>query len=83
MYDFSALTTGFFLLGFLVLIILIGFKFISRLAAFGQSSNNYSEETDKQLRKDSREDSEADLAMTTEDDNSWMFPPEFEDDDDV
>jgi hypothetical protein len=79
MIDFLALVIGFFLISFLILIILIGVKFFYNLATIGQSKDNYSEETDKQLIEDSREDSEADLAMTTDDEDSWIFPPEFED----
>lgn len=44
------------------------------------SNSNYNEELDKQLREDSREDLEADLAMATDDEDSWMFSPESEDD---
>jgi len=78
MIDFLAFIIGFFLISFLVLIILAGVKFLCNLASIGQSSNSYYEETKNQLVESSREDSEADLAMTTDDEDSWMFPPEFD-----
>lgn len=81
MFDLLALLLGFFLICIIVPIILVGVKFLYSLATIGQSNNIYNQETDKQLMEDSKEDSEADLAMTSDDEDSWMFPPEFEDED--
>jgi hypothetical protein len=78
MFDPLAFIIDFFLISFLVLIILVGIKFFCNLANIGQFNNNYNEKTNKQLVKDSKENSEADLAMTTDDEDSWMFPPESE-----
>ena len=64
MIDPLALILGFFLICFLVLIILVGVKFLYNLATIGHSNNSYNEETDKQLTEDSKEDSQADLYMT-------------------
>jgi hypothetical protein len=60
MIDFLAFIIGFFLLGFLALVILVGVKFLYSLATIGQSKNSNNEETDKQLREDSKEDSQDD-----------------------
>lgn len=81
MIDFLAFIIFFFLICLLFLIILIGVKFLYNLATIGQSNNSYNEETDKQLRENSKEDSQADLYMTEEnpDDDSLMFPEEFDD----
>ena len=82
MIDFLALIIGFFLISCLILIILFCVKFLYSLATLGQSNNTSNEETDKQLLDDSKEDSQADLYMSEEnpDDNSLMFPEEFDDD---
>jgi lysylphosphatidylglycerol synthetase-like protein (DUF2156 family) len=82
MFDFLALVLGFFLVCILILIILVGIKFFCNLASVGKSKNSYNEETGKQVIEDSKEDSEADLAMTTDDEDSCMFPPEFGDNED-
>lgn len=73
-----AITIGFFLLCFIGLIIWVGVKFFYSLFMMGQSNSSYNEETDNEIKKNSMEDSEADLAMTTDDEDSWMFPPEFD-----
>jgi len=81
MIEFLALLLGFFLISLLIIIILIGLKFLYNLATIGQSNNAYNEESDKQLGENSREDSQADLYMSEvyPDDNSLMFPEEFDD----
>jgi hypothetical protein len=80
--DVLAFILGFFLICFIGLIIWVGIKFFGSLFTAGQSNNSYSEKSDKQLREDSREDSQADLYMSEEnpDDDSLMFPKEFDDD---
>jgi hypothetical protein len=80
MIEFLALIIGFFLTSLIVLIILIGVKFFHGLITAGQSSNNYSEEIDNQLRENSKEDSQADLYMSgePEDYGNLMFPEEFD-----
>jgi lysylphosphatidylglycerol synthetase-like protein (DUF2156 family) len=78
MFDFVSVIISFFVLGFLVLIILVIIKFFHSLVTAGQSNNSYDKENDNEIKKSSREDSEADLAMTTDDEDSWMFPPEFD-----
>lgn len=72
MFDSLSFIIFFFLLGFILFILWLGILF--------SSNSNYNEELDKQLREDSREDLEADLAMATDDEDSWMFSPESEDD---
>jgi hypothetical protein len=82
MFDFLSFTIFFFLLGVIVLTLWVGIKFLYSLVSAEQSSCNSSEETNKQLNENSREDSQADLYMSEEnpDDDSLMFPEEFSDD---
>ena len=77
MIDSLALVIGFFLVCIIVLIILVGVKFLYNLATIGQSKNSYNEESDKQLIGDSREDSQADGLMLFDDP---LFPEEFDED---
>jgi hypothetical protein len=77
MFDLLAFIIGFFLICFLVLIIAVGVKLLYSLATIGQSKNNYNEETDKQLKEDSKEDSQADGLLLFDDP---LFPEEFDDD---
>ena len=81
MFDFLSLFFDFIAICFIGFIVIIGVKFFYSLVNAGKSSSSYNEKSDKQLREHSREDSEADLAMTTDDEDSWMFPPESEEDD--
>jgi len=83
MIDFLSFIISFFLLCFLVLIVLVGIKFFHNLANVSQSNSSYDKETDNQLRKNSNENSQADLYMSEEnpDDDSLMFPEEFDGDD--
>lgn len=76
MFDFLALLIGFFLISLIFIIILVGIKFLYNLSTIGQSKNNYNEETDKQLREDSNEDSQADGLLIFDDP---LFPEEFND----
>jgi hypothetical protein len=79
MLDFLALIIIFFLISFLVFIILVGVKFFHNLVTIGQSNNSYSEEeTDKQLREDSNEDSQGDGLVLFDDP---LFPEERDNDD--
>jgi hypothetical protein len=66
---------SFFLICFIVLIIIIGVKFFHSLVTAGQSNNSYNQETDKQLREDSREDSQGDGLVLFDDP---IFPEEFD-----
>jgi hypothetical protein len=82
MFDLLTLIISFFLLGFLVLSLLVVIKFFQSLVNAGQSNNSYCEESNKQLREDSQENSQADLYMSEEPENydNLMFPEEFGDD---
>lgn len=77
MLDFLALLLGFSLISFLILIILVGVKFLYNLATIGQSNNSYNQETDKQLSEDSREDSNGDGLLLFDDP---LFPEEQDED---
>jgi hypothetical protein len=81
MFDFLSFIIFCFLIGFLVLIILVGIKFFHNVANVSQSRNSYSEETEGQLTEDSNEDSQADLYLTEdpEDYDNLMFPEETDD----
>ncbi len=68
----------FFLIGFLVLIILVGIKFFYSKLTVGQSTSTYNEESDNQLREDSIEDSQGDGLVLFADP---LFPEESDDDD--
>jgi hypothetical protein len=71
-----AIIIGIFLFFLIIIIIWIGVRFLYSIATIGQSKHNYYEDTEKQLFEDSNENSEADLAMTTDYEDAWMFPPE-------
>jgi hypothetical protein len=73
--DFLPLIIGFFLICLLVLIIVIGVKFFYSLVTAGQSNSAYNEESDNQLREDSREDSNGDGLVMFDDP---LFPEEEE-----
>jgi len=77
MIDILSFIIFFFLLGFLVLIILVGVKFLHSLFTIGQPINNYNEEEDKQLREDSNEDSQGDGLILFEDP---LFSEEIDED---
>jgi hypothetical protein len=64
-----------FFLPFLVICI---YAFVGLLKSNGQVSTGETHNSEEQPIDDSKEDSEADLAMTSDDENSWMFPPEFD-----
>ena len=74
MVDFLSLIIGFFLISFLIIIILVGVKFLCSLATIGQSKNTYSEEH-KQLRENSKEDSNGDGLVLFDDP---LFPEEID-----
>jgi hypothetical protein len=75
MFDFLSFILSFFLLSFLILIILIGVKFLYNLVTLGKSSSGYDRETDNQLLEDSNGD-----ALMTLDDSEILFPEELDDD---
>ena len=77
MFDTLAFIIGFFLISFVVIIILVGVKFLYNIATIEQSKNSYSEETDKQIIEDSKGDSQADGLLLFDDP---LFPEEFDDD---
>jgi hypothetical protein len=76
MFDFLALLLGFILISFILLIVVIGVKFLYSLATIGQSNNIYTEETDKQLIEDSKEDSNGDGLILFDEP---LFPEELDD----
>lgn len=77
MIDFS-LFFCFIGICFIVLIVVIAIRFFQSLVTVGQSTIRYNEETDNQIKENSREDSQADLYMTEEpeDYDNLMFPEE-------
>ncbi|XHH08176.1 MAG: hypothetical protein ACFCUE_11460 [Candidatus Bathyarchaeia archaeon] len=77
MFDPLAITFGFFLISFLILLIVIGVELFRNLFTTGQS-NIYGMQNDNQLRENSKEDSQADGLLLFDDP---MFPEEFDDDD--
>jgi hypothetical protein len=78
MFDPLSLIIFFFLLGSLVFTIWLGIKLFSNLAS-GSQYSSYNEESDKQLRQDSIEDSNGDGLVLFDDP---LFPEEFDEDDD-
>lgn len=82
MFDFLAFIIGFFLISFLVLIILIGFKFLYRLFNVKPSETTHTydaEDSDREIEKDSIEDSQGDGLMGIDEDGDYsdiLFPEE-------
>ena len=77
MFDFSSFIIFFFVIGFLAFIIWLGIKLFSNLANAGQYSSSHNEESDRQLRQDSIEDSNGDGLMLFDEP---LFPEESEGD---
>jgi Na+/H+ antiporter NhaB len=73
MFDFLSLFLDFIAVCFIVLIVVIGIKFFHSLVTSGQSNCTYNEDIDKQLREDSREDSQGDGLVLFDDP---LFPEE-------
>ena len=79
MIDFFSLFFYFIAMCFIVLIVVIGIKFFHSLLTAIQSTSTYIEESDNQLRENSREDSRADGLILFDDS---LFPEEFNEDED-
>jgi hypothetical protein len=76
MFDSLSFIIFFFVLGFLSFIMCLGIKLFYSLANAGQSNSGCNEESDKQLRQDSIEDSQGDGLVLFDDP---LFPEEPDD----
>lgn len=82
MIDILAWIIGFFLVCILLLIVAVGFTILYNIFRIfvPKTKQSYNEpKDDKQIQQDITEDSEADMLVTSDDENQILFPPEFDD----
>jgi len=80
MYDLLAFIIGFFLLCILILVVIVGLKFLYRIFNVKTSEATeptHKQEYDKQLEEESKEDSNGDGLVLFDDP---LFPEELDDD---